>query len=124
MLLKQILTQISYTASADLSVEIDRIEYDSRRAIDGGTLFVCLTGARSDGHSYARQVYDRGCRAFLVSRAVDLPADAVQVQTEDTRAALALVSADFYGRPAEKLHLIGIMERCTFYDCSGKQHRF
>lgn len=109
MLLEPILSRISYTCPADISrVEIDRIEYDSRRVLDRGTLFVCLSGARLDGHSYVRQVYARGCRTFLVSRPVELPPDAVVIRTDDTRDALALISADFYGRPAEKLHLIGI----------------
>ena len=51
MLLARILSHISYRTAADISsVEIDRIEYDSRRFADSGTLFVCLVGARSDGH--------------------------------------------------------------------------
>ncbi len=109
MLLPQILAHIPYCSSADISaVEIDHIEYDSRRLTDAGTLFVCLVGARLDGHDYAMQVYRRGCRAFLVSRPVDLPPDAVVIETDDTRAALAEISADFFGRPADKLHLIGI----------------
>ena len=109
MLLPRILAHIPYRTAADISaVEIDRIEYDSRRLTDGGTLFVCLVGARLDGHDYAMQVYRRGCRTFLVSRPVDLPPDAVVIETDDTRAALAEISADFFGRPADKLHLIGI----------------
>lgn len=109
MLLSQILTRISHTTNRPIDeVEIDRIEYDSRRILGAGTLFVCLNGARFDGHDYAREVYERGCRVFLVSRPIVLPPDAILVTVEDTRSALAVISADFYGRPAEKLHLIGI----------------
>lgn len=88
-------------------VEIRRIEYNSRKA-DPDTLFVCLVGARADGHDYAMHAYRNGCRAFLVSHPVTLPRDAVIVTVPDTRAALAALSARFYGYPAEKLHLIGI----------------
>ena len=44
--------------------DIRRIEYDSRKA-EAGCLFVCLVGARSDGHNYAKAAYGQGCRAFL-----------------------------------------------------------
>ncbi len=87
--------------------EIDGVTYDSRCA-KAGSLFVCLTGARTDGHRYAKSAYQNGCRAFLVERALELPSDAVQVQTPDTRAALAVIGADFYARPAQKLRLLGI----------------
>ena len=87
--------------------DIRRIEYDSRRAGEG-CLFVCLVGARSDGHNYAPSAYAQGCRAFLVCREVDLPPDAVVIRVEDTRQTLAVISAEFYGRPADRLHIIGI----------------
>ena len=54
------------------------IEYDSRKA-RFGDLFVCLVGAKRDGHDFAMRAYDNGCRAFLCQRRLDLPADAVQV---------------------------------------------
>lgn len=87
--------------------EISAITYDSRAA-GAGALFVCLVGARTDGHNYAAGAYQNGCRAFLAEHPLDLPADAAQVLTPDTRAALAVLGADFYGRPADKLKLLGI----------------
>ena len=65
-------------------------------------------GAWLDGHTYAASAYKNGCRAFLCEHALDLPADAAQIITADTRAALAVIGADFYGNPADQLHIIGI----------------
>ena len=87
--------------------ECTGIEYDSRKA-RGGDLFVCLVGAKRDGHDFAMRAYDNGCRAFLCERALELPDDAVQAVTDDTRAALPVIAAEFYGHPADKLHIIGI----------------
>ena len=99
---------VSVSGSSPIpDADIRRIEYDSRRAGEG-CLFVCLVGARSDGHKYADQAYRQGCRAFLVCRDVNLPPDAVVIRVEDTRQTLAVISAEFYGRPADRLHIIGI----------------
>ena len=97
--------RIQHTGASD--AEIGAITYDSRKA-GPGMLFVCLVGAWMDGHTFAPSAYEQGCRAFLVERPLDLPADAVQIVTADTRAALAVIGADFYGNPARELHLIGI----------------
>ena len=91
----------------DSSAEISSIGYNSLKSREG-ELFVCLPGARRDGHDFAPRAYENGVRAFLVERMLDLPSDAVQIVTPDTRAALAVISADFYGRPADKLRIIGI----------------
>lgn len=105
MKLNDLVRHIDHTGASD--AEITAITYDSRKA-GPGALFVCLVGAWLDGHTYARSAYDQGCRAFLVEHTLDLPADAAQIVTDDTRAALAVIGADFYGNPARELHIIGI----------------
>ena len=42
---------------------------DSRHLMDPRqTLFFALTSARNDGHKYIGELYDKGVRAFVVSR--------------------------------------------------------
>lgn len=108
MRLSELLSAVEYTVLAgNISDEIERIEYDSRK-ISGGELFVCLPGAKVDGHDFAKAAYDAGCRAFLCERKIELPPDAFVALSANTRSALAELSAAFYGYPAEKLHIIGI----------------
>lgn len=110
MELSKIVSPIKYTCTAqdDLEkIQINNLCYNSRNA-STDALFVCLTGALTDGHSYAADAYQRGCRTFLCEREVELPKDAVQIITEDTRIGLALASAEFFGRPADELTIIGV----------------
>ena len=107
MKLSSLVKNIPAIINGNGDIDIGKIEYNSRASREGD-LFVCLTGAKRDGHEFAAMAYDNGVRAFLCERALDLPTDAVQVITCDTRAALAAISADFYGRPADKLNIIGI----------------
>lgn len=83
------------------------LEYDSRKKVED-TLFFCMPGANIDGHAFASIAYSAGCRAFVVEHEVELPEDAAQVIVKSSRAALAALSAKFYGEPAKKLTLIGI----------------
>ena len=87
--------------------EASAVVYDSRKAGEG-SLFVCLRGAATDGHRFAQAAYDNGCRDFAVEYLLSLPEDARQYRFDDTRAALADISAEFYGYPSERLHLIGV----------------
>ncbi len=89
-------------------IEIRKIEYDSRKA-EEGTLFVCLPGVRFDGHSFAAQVYENGCRVFLCERKIDaLPHDAVQIMVENTRLTLSALAKAFYDNAADRLKMIGV----------------
>lgn len=91
-----------------LNGEISGVCYDSRRAT-ADCLFICIKGALSDGHFFARSAYDKGCRFFLAQMPLsELPADAHVILCPDTRRALAEVSANLFHHPARELHIIGI----------------
>ena len=96
----------SETVRGDTEIEITDVIYDSRKVCKG-CLFVCLVGANADGHRYAQAAADAGAAALLVSKDVDVEGVTV-IKTDDTRKALAFVSADFFGNPADSLKTIAV----------------
>ncbi len=93
--------------SAD--TEICDIVYDSRK-VRPGVLFVCIVGTQRDSHDYAAECAAKGAAALLVQHEVELPAGAALpvVRVQNTRLAMALASANLFGRPAEQMTLIGV----------------
>ncbi|MBQ2989585.1 MAG: UDP-N-acetylmuramoyl-L-alanyl-D-glutamate--2,6-diaminopimelate ligase [Clostridia bacterium] len=86
---------------------ISDIVYDSRKAREG-VIFVCIVGAVADGHKYARSAYDKGARVFVCEKPLSLPADALVFRVENTRRALASLSACHFDHPEKKLRVIGV----------------
>ncbi len=107
MLLSAILNKTEYTCDAFCDKEISSLCYDSRKA-DENSLFVCLVGTNADGHDFISSAYENGCRAFAVSKLCEGFDDAVFIVFEDTRKALALMSANFFKKSADRLFLIGL----------------
>ncbi len=96
-----------------LQTEISDITNDSRKVTEGG-LFFCITGAVSDGHDYAAASLNAGASVLVVEKIPDLSEyrggdkNPVLILVEDTRYAMAFISAAYYGNPAEELKMIGI----------------
>lgn len=87
-------------------VEVTDVIYDSRKACEG-CVFVCLRGAAADGHKFAAQAAEKGAVAIIAEEQVQ--ANAPVFVVNDTKAALAVLSAEFFGRPAENdIKVIGI----------------
>lgn len=110
MKLKKLLSAIEFSAtenSYDTNIEIETLCHDSRRTNEA-SLFVCINGATVDGHDFADAAYNRGCRYFIAERPLSLPDDAEVFTVSDSRKALALLSAEFFGNPADELYVIGI----------------
>ena len=89
---------------ADRAVE--SIAYDSRRVQRNG-LFVALRGEKSDGHDFIGQAIEKGATVIVAERA-DRTSRATCVVVENTRAAMADLSAKFFNFPARKLKLVGV----------------
>ena len=107
MKLKEILRDIDYICKSFPDIDIKDIAYDSRKAGED-IVFVCLEGAFADGHKFARSAYEKGSRAFVCSKDVDLPDDAIIIKTENTRSALAKMSCSFFRNPSKDIKVIGI----------------
>ena len=106
MKLSELLLSQQYSGHA-VDCDITDIVYDSRKAAEN-TVFCALCGAAADGHNYVQNAYDKGCRVFVTQRAVSLPADACVLTVDDTRAALARLSCNFFGNPSDEITVVGI----------------
>lgn len=89
------------------ALSVSDIAYNSKKA-GPDILFVCLVGAAADGHDFAADAYARGSRIFVCEKKLPLPPDAVQLITENTRRALASLSAELFRHPERKLRVIGV----------------
>ena len=89
--------------------DITAVVNDSRK-LTKGCLFLCIRGANFDGHSAASQAAEAGAAAIVIQDDVTLTGapDTVLVRVPDTRYAMALISAAWFGYPARKLKTIGI----------------
>lgn len=106
MKLSDILTGIQVlAASAPMDQEITGISYDSR-TVKPGQLFVAVTGFASDGHRFIHMAMEKGAAAVLCQRMPE--GNEPYVQVTDTRLALALASANYFGHPAKRMQFIGV----------------
>lgn len=72
-----------------------------------GNVFVCIKGFKTDGHKYAADAVARGAAAIVAEK--DMSELGVTcVICENTRKALADISAVFYDHPERNFKLIGI----------------
>ena len=96
----------------DTETDVTSVVYDSRKVTEG-CLFVCISGAAFDGHSFIAEAIEQGAAAVLIEEGRlpadrEFPADVCVLEIKDTRYGLAMVSAAWFGYPAEEIPVIGI----------------
>ena len=83
------------------------LQFDSR-LVKEGSLFVCISGAISDGHLFALEAIKRKARALIVEYPVEAFDEVSIIRVPDSRRALALLAAYYFDYPSQKFNLIGI----------------
>ncbi len=106
MLLRELIAPLRCKVVGDPDIEVASISLDSREVVSG-TLFAAMPGVHVDGRSFIGEAVRRGACAVLAERAGEA-VPVTQVIVEDIRAALAEVSARFYGYPSRRLKLVGV----------------
>ena len=114
MILGKLLERLDYSLlQGDTSRDISAVIYDSRKVCPG-CLFIAVVGARADGHRFLKAAAEAGAAAVVIEKGASLPEDLVWpealtvIETENTRYAMALISAAWFGYPADTLPVIGI----------------
>jgi UDP-N-acetylmuramoyl-L-alanyl-D-glutamate--2,6-diaminopimelate ligase len=102
MKLRELLRDVNVRESrADLDADIASVTADSRMAAPGA-LFVAIPGFKTDGAKFIDAATSKGAAAIVGE------SNAASVQVDDARAALSIIAANFYSRPADKLSLVGV----------------
>ena len=88
--------------------EILSLTMDSREACEGA-LFAAIEGTAVDGHRFIGAATSAGASAVVCNQLPEEPSeDVCYVLVEDSAKALGIIASNFYGRPSEKLHLVGV----------------
>jgi UDP-N-acetylmuramoyl-L-alanyl-D-glutamate--2,6-diaminopimelate ligase len=86
--------------------EVTALDYDSRR-VEPGTLFFAVPGVHVDGHDFVAEAVERGAIGLVVEREL-ADASVPQLVVANSRHALADAADEWFGRPSEKLTVIGV----------------
>ncbi len=106
MLLSEILKGLTNYKTVNFEdVEILGLSYNSKTTKDSD-LFICLKGEHSDGHQFAKMAVEKGAKALLCEKELDIKIP--QVIVESSRTTIADVAAAFYSYPSKEINLIGI----------------
>ena len=93
-------------ATADMELDIHNVVYDTRKEITPGSLFVAISGFVFDGNTYISSAMAQGAAAVVTSHrpTEDVP----YILVESDRSALAMIGANYFGRPAQAMTMIGV----------------
>ena len=107
-MLARLLERIEYKViQGTTELQINKLCYDSRK-VEKGDVFVCIKGAGFDAHDFAAEVAEKGAAAIIVQDDIDVPDSVTVVKVDNTRKALAYMSAAYFDYPAEQITTIGI----------------
>ncbi|MDO9027065.1 MAG: UDP-N-acetylmuramoyl-L-alanyl-D-glutamate--2,6-diaminopimelate ligase, partial [bacterium] len=105
-LLKAIPGETPSPANISQNLEVSGLGYDSR-SIKPGELFFAISGYKTDGRKFVDQALARGAAGIVAEGGQEYgPAPVVKVK--NIRRAMALMAAEFYGRPADQMTLLAI----------------
>jgi UDP-N-acetylmuramoyl-L-alanyl-D-glutamate--2,6-diaminopimelate ligase len=108
-ILKDILYKVAIeSVKGSTEITISKIDFDSRK-IAQNDVFVAIRGTISDGHEFISKAIELGAKAIVCDILPETIADGVTyIQVKDTNTALAVMAANYFDHPSQKLQLVGV----------------
>ena len=91
-------------------VNVHAIQFDSRK-VEAGDLFVAQAGTAVDGHTFIPSCVEKGASVIVLDNSqylADTKEGVTYVLVKNSEQALGLLAHQWYGRPSEKLTLVGV----------------
>ncbi len=91
-------------------VNVHAIQFDSRK-VETGDLFVAQAGTAVDGHTFIPSCVEKGASVIVLDNSqylADTKEGVTYVLVKNSEQALGLLAHQWYGRPSEKLTLVGV----------------
>ncbi len=108
MLLQYLLENLTNVEiSGETKKEINKIEYDSNK-VGKDDVFVAINGYKDNGKKYIEDAIKKGASTIVYEDEIEKQENITYIKVEDSRIALAIMAATYYGNPARKLKIIGI----------------
>ena len=109
MILSDILSAIKpLQVAGPTDLNITDIQIDSRQ-VSADAMFVAVAGTQVDGHTFIPKAIEQGAKVIVCEKMPEQQQPFVTyVQVADSEAAVGPLAHAFFGRPTEKLDLIGV----------------
>ena len=109
MTLQDVLYKVAIrSVTGSTAITVSGVETDSRKVVTG-TAFVAVKGAATDGHQFIDDAIAKGAVVVVCEEMPPVLNEAVvYVGVENSAAAAGYMSHNFWGRPSEKLKLVGV----------------
>lgn len=86
-------------------IDIKNVIIDSKLS-NKGALFICVSGRGFDGHDFIKQAVSYGVSAVVCERECEV--GVTQIIVENTRIAMSVIAAEFYGHADKKMKIVGV----------------
>ena len=108
MQIQKLMEHLDYKLlTGSMDTQISTLVYDSRK-VEKDSVFVCISGTVRDAHDFIPDVVEKGASVVIVEKEVEFLPGVTYIQVENSRKALAYMSAAYFDYPAKKLKTIGI----------------
>ncbi|HUR66694.1 MAG TPA: UDP-N-acetylmuramoyl-L-alanyl-D-glutamate--2,6-diaminopimelate ligase [Chitinophagaceae bacterium] len=110
MFLQDVLYKVAIRSVAgSTSIEVKDIQTDSRK-IKKGDVFVAVRGTTADGHQFIDKAIANGAAVIVYENSAFSiqHSELVWVQVENSAAAAGMIAHNLFGKPSEKLKLVGV----------------
>nr|WP_314864507.1 UDP-N-acetylmuramoyl-L-alanyl-D-glutamate--2,6-diaminopimelate ligase [uncultured Flavobacterium sp.] len=108
-ILKDILYKVAIEAvKGSTEIAIGKIDFDSRK-MEQNDAFVAIRGTISDGHDFIAKAIELGATAVVCETLPETIVEGITyIQVKDTNTALAIMAANYFDNPSQKLQLVGV----------------